>query len=254
MTSPWSALAIASVAFALMLAGAALGSGLRRRLQAHHLDEQTRDVVRLGSALIATITALLLGLLISAAHANYEAQRGEVREVAAHVILLDALLEGWGPDARPSRLHLRAGMDSLIRQTWAAQHTGNAGEDFHHKGVIADAYREIMALHPGTESQRDLKPQILATAMDAAKARLRLYERAHVRLPPLLIGAVLFWLFAIFVTFSLFSRLNLLSGSALLVFAFSAAVAVFILLELSDPFTGAMRLPDTALRTALPPL
>ena len=61
------ALAISLVAFVIMLGGAAAGVVLRRTLPKHHLNDHSKDVVRLGSALIATLSALVLGLLITSA-------------------------------------------------------------------------------------------------------------------------------------------------------------------------------------------
>ena len=82
-----------------MLLGAVFGVLLRRWLPDHHLDDHTRDLVRLGAGLVGTIAALVLGLLINSANSSYEAQRGEVRQIAANLILVDAVLDQYGPDA-----------------------------------------------------------------------------------------------------------------------------------------------------------
>jgi hypothetical protein len=65
---------------------------------------------------------------------------------------------------------------------------------------------------------------------------------------------LIFWLSIIFMSFGLFSRFNLVSGSALLVFALSAAGALFLVLELSSPFTGLMQISSVPLRNSLGPL
>ncbi len=84
---------ISLVACGVMLVGAVMGVLLRRWLPDHHLDEHTRDIVRLGAGLVGTIAALVLGLLINSASSSYEAQRNDVRQIATDVILLDDLLE-----------------------------------------------------------------------------------------------------------------------------------------------------------------
>jgi hypothetical protein len=60
-----SAAALSGIIFVLTLGGILLGALLRRTLPKHHLSEEAQDVVRLGVGLIATIAALVLGLLIA---------------------------------------------------------------------------------------------------------------------------------------------------------------------------------------------
>src|SRR5512138_810704 len=98
-----NALAISLLAALLMLAGAGSGILLRRRLPHHHLNEHSKDVVRLGASLVATITALLLGLLITSAKTSYETQRSEVRQIASKIVLLDNQLKRYGPEASAAR-------------------------------------------------------------------------------------------------------------------------------------------------------
>jgi fluoride ion exporter CrcB/FEX len=90
-----------------MLLGAVIGALLRRLLPDHHLDDHARDIIRLGAGLVGTIAALVLGLLINSANSSYEAQRGEIRQIAANLILLDAVLDQYGPEANPTRVLLR---------------------------------------------------------------------------------------------------------------------------------------------------
>src|SRR5262249_21361010 len=83
------------------LSGIFLGTLLRRGLPEHHLDEHAKDVVRLGVGLIATIAALVLGLLIAAAKSSFDTQTSQVRQITADLILLDNILAQYGPEARP---------------------------------------------------------------------------------------------------------------------------------------------------------
>ena len=50
-----------------MFGGMLLGVFLRTRLPTHHLSDESRDAVKMGTAMIATLTALVLGLLIASA-------------------------------------------------------------------------------------------------------------------------------------------------------------------------------------------
>ena len=98
-----SALALSCLIFVLTLGGIFLGALLRRALPEHHLSKDSQDVVRLGTGLIGTIAALVLGLLIAAAKSSFDTQSTQVTQITADIILLDNLLAQYGQEARPIR-------------------------------------------------------------------------------------------------------------------------------------------------------
>jgi hypothetical protein len=106
-----------------MLLGAVVGALLRRLLPDHHLDDHARDIVRLGAGLVGTIAAMVLGLLINSANSSYEAQRGEIRQIAANHILLDAVLDQYGEEAKPTRVLLAT--EALLTLAWGPPREGN---------------------------------------------------------------------------------------------------------------------------------
>ena len=55
-------LLVSLIVFACVLGGAFLGIFLRNTLPKRHLSEATKDVVKLGTGLIGTITGLVLWL------------------------------------------------------------------------------------------------------------------------------------------------------------------------------------------------
>lgn len=238
-----------------MLAGAALGAQLRRALPEHHLNDHAKDIVRLGTSLVATISALVLGLLINSANSSFEAQRNEIRQMAANIILLDQLLERYGPETRPARQFLRAGIPPLVTQLWGE--LGAPGPQPMATEPSGNASRAYMALHelsPQSDAQRSLKIQALQTATDVQRSRLMLFERSHAGIPIPFLAILISWLTMIFVSFSLFTPLNPTSIVALAVIALSASSAIFLILEMGQPFNGLMQISSQALRTALPPL
>jgi hypothetical protein len=96
-----SALAVSCLMLVLTLGGILVGALLRRALPKHHLNKDSQDVVRLGVGLIATMAALVLGLLIAAARSSFETQSTQVTQITADIILLDNLLARYGPEGRP---------------------------------------------------------------------------------------------------------------------------------------------------------
>lgn len=238
-----------------MTGGAAGGALLRRRLPGHHLDEHAKDIVRLGAGLVATISALVLGLLINSASGSFEAQRGEVRQMAANFILLDQLLERYGPESQPARQFLRGGLDGLVTQLWGGSAaTANRVITTEPGTNAARVYSAIHDLSPQNETQRSIKVLTLQTAADIQRSRLMLFERSHAGLPMPLLAILIAWLVMIFVSFSLFTPLNPTSMVALVFIALSAASAIFLILEMGQPFSGLMQTSSAPLRTALPPL
>jgi hypothetical protein len=250
-----SPIEISLIIFALMIAGAALGALLRRALPEHHLDDHAKDIVRLGTGLVATISALVLGLLINSAASSYEAQRNEVRQMAAGLILLDQLLERYGSEARPVRATMRQAIGPVIDQLWGDGRAHAAGS--HSLQQSSAGARAFLALHdlaPTNELQRSLQGQAIATAINIQRSRLMLFERAHAGIPTPFLAVLVFWLTMIFVSFCLFSPLNPTSMAALALIALSASGAIFLILEMNQPFGGLMQISGDALRTALPPL
>ena len=250
-----SPIEISLLSFVLMLGGAATGSVLRRALPGHHLDEHAKDIIRLGAGLVATISALVLGLLISSANSSFEAQRNEVRQMAANIILLDQLLERYGPETRPVRQMVRDGIEPLVIQLWGELgHRGPQPLATEPSGNASRAYMALHELAPQTDTQRSIKAQAIQTATNIQSSRLMLFERSHAGIPGPFLAILVFWLMMIFVSFCLFSPLNPTSIVALIFIALSASGAIFLILEMGQPFDGLMQISNRALRTALTPL
>src|SRR5262245_52939839 len=98
---------ISSIVFAATFAGALVGSLLRRILPDHHLASESKDVVRLGIGLVASMSALVLGLLVASAKSTYDADRSTVIQISAKIIVLDRLLATIGKEAEPAREQLK---------------------------------------------------------------------------------------------------------------------------------------------------
>src|SRR5262245_55059837 len=109
---------LSCVIFLLVLGGILVGTALRRILPNHHLSKETQDVVRLGAGLIATIAALVLGLLIGGAKGSFDVRNTQVKQLTANIILLDNLLAQYGPDAVPLRRQVRDAINPLIERLW----------------------------------------------------------------------------------------------------------------------------------------
>src|SRR5271169_541454 len=95
------------IVFACVFGGTFIGMVLRNRLPEHHLSGATKDVVRLGTGLIGTIAALVLGLLIASANSTFETQSTQIQQLTADIVLLDSTLAQYGPETASARNLLR---------------------------------------------------------------------------------------------------------------------------------------------------
>jgi hypothetical protein len=248
-------IAISLGTFAIVLCGAVVGDLLRRALPKHHLDADTKDVVRLGTGLIGTIAALVLGLLIASASSSYDSQGNQVQRMAVNLILLDQLLTQYGAETRAAREELRASVGPLIQRIWHGSLAGQRNPaPFRATQAAEGAYAANLALTPQTETQGALKTRAIDISNDLVRGRLLLLEQEGGSIPAPFLAVLVFWLAVIFASFSLFSRVHATLAIALVVFALSAASTIFLILELSQPFYGLMQISSAPLANALAPL
>src|SRR5271169_7119866 len=91
---------------------------VRNLLPEGHLRDDVKDVIRLSTGLIGTIAALVLGLLIASAKTSYDARDTQIKQITSNIILLDTLLEHYGPDARNLRVILRGALGPMADRIW----------------------------------------------------------------------------------------------------------------------------------------
>jgi len=243
---------VSLLAFALMVGGMFGGAILRRSLPEHHMDSHAKDVVRLGASLLATMSGLLLGLLISSANGSFASQRLQVKHLAQDIILLDQLLVRYGSETQSARELLRATVSPFVDEVWSKD--GAPTPRAHTLQTNMPAARLFLALHelsPRTDLQASIRTQMIQTMLDIAKSRIALFEEGDTSLPVPFLMILLFWLSALFASFSLFSPLKPISIGALLVTAASASGALFLIFEMSQPFSGLMKIPRSAITDAL---
>src|ERR1700722_15157914 len=248
-----SSVVLSSIIFALMLCGILLGGLLRSILPQHHLSKDTQEVVRLGVGLIATMAALVVGLLIASAKSSFDTQNGQVKQITADIILLDELLSQYGPDARPIRENIRAAIPPFADRIWQEK-TSGTGAPYATNPVAQDVYVDIQTLAPKTDLQRSLQSRAIQISTSVAQSRLLLFTETDRSFPLPFLGILALWLVIIFISFSLFSTLNTTVFASLSLFALSASCAIFLILELGQPFTGLLSISSAPLRNALAPL
>ena len=246
---------VSFVAFIVILGGALSGVALRKTSPDRHLTSDTKETVRLGTGLIATIAALVLGLLIAAANGSYQTQSGHVQHLAADIILLDQLLAQYGPEGRTARVELRRATGPMVDHIWKESGSGAARQaPFAAASAGQDMVAVVLQLSPRNDVQKAIKDRAMGVITDIAQTRLLLFEQSGGAIPLPFLVVLIFWLSIIFCSFGLFSDPNPILIGAFVICSLSAAAALFLVLEMSQPFSGLMQISSAPLRNALGPL
>jgi len=241
------------IAFGCIFGGTLLGMALRNRLPGHHLSSDSKDVVKLGTGMIATLAALVLGLLIASAKGTFETITNEVRQTGAKTIMVDRLLAQYGPETGEARAFLRRGVALAVDRIWPEETKTVAVEQVGQLGSGIEPFQDkLRQLSPRNEAQRELKMKALQVSADIAEARWLLAEQAgqsSIPIPFLVI--LVFWLTVIFASFGLFSPRNTTVIIVMFLCALSAAGSLYLILELDQPYNGIMKISSEPLRKAI---
>jgi hypothetical protein len=247
-----SNIAVAAITFACAFSGALGATVLRSRLPSAHLSKESQDVVRLGIGLVATMTALLLGLVTAAARTTFDAQDQAIRNSATAILTLDRHLARYGPETKPTRDLIRAVLVYRLETIW---HEGSPpGADPEVANAIPPIEQienQILALSPQTDNQRWFKAEALKLSDEVVRTRWRIlgFSGGSVPLPFLVV--VIFWLTVTFTSFGLYAPRNATVIAVLFVSAVSVAAAVFLIMELDGPFDGVIKVSSAPIRYAL---
>src|ERR1051326_9426837 len=104
----------ALIVFGCLIAAVLVGRAIRNLLPDEHVTSDSRDAIKLAMGLVATMSALVLGLLVSSAKGSYDTQRTEVIQMAAKITFLGRLLDAYGPEASGVRAQLRGDRKSVV--------------------------------------------------------------------------------------------------------------------------------------------
>jgi hypothetical protein len=245
-----NSIAIGSITFAFGFGGALLGMAIRSALPQGHMSSESKDAVKVAMALVSTMCAIVLGLLIASAKSSYDTQNNELTDMSSKLILLDRVLAHYGPESKEAREELRNAAISALDHMWAKDNSGlsQMGPVSTNSEIL---YDKIQALSPKDDAQRSIQSQALSLVFALGQTRWLMYEqRAGSGSIPLLM-VLIFWLTALFISFGLFAPRNATVYATLLVSALSVSFAIFLILELYTPYVGVIRISDTTLRAAL---
>jgi hypothetical protein len=245
-----SAIAIGLVVFALVFGSALLAMFVHSKLPEDHLSSDSKDVVKLGVALIATMSALVLSLLISSAKTAFDTRSNQLVQAAADIVLLDRALARYGPETKEARSLLQRDVAETVERFWPEN--GAKRIAIASGASPAEAmYDKVDELAPQNEAQRALRSQALTLAVNVGQMRLLMLEHMGSSIPLPFLVILVFWLCIIFASFGLFAPRNPTVIAVLGVCALSVAGAIFLIIELDRSFEGLLQVSGVPMRAAL---
>jgi hypothetical protein len=232
--------------------GALIGVFAGPFLPRQHLSAESRDAIKISIAMVGTVTALVLGLLIASAKTSFDLKQNELKEAATKIILLDQTLRDYHAPDDELRLFLRRSLLDRFHQLWPDAGMEKLVPSALTEGSSLEELQErLLALSPGNDAQRWLKERALDIASDMQATRWRAVEQSGTEVQWPFLAILLFWLVMIFVSFGIFAPRNASVLAALLVSSLSVAGAVYLFLNLDQPYSGPIRISGAPLMMAL---
>ena len=241
----------ALIVFGAQMSGWLLGRVMRARLPHEHLTSSTRDAVILAVGVVATLSALVLSLMISSAKTSYDADRLSVVEVAAGILMIDRSLAHYGPESRSARDALRELTGLAAAEVSTEPPSGTqitSGPPLPH---LTKLQSSILSLSPANDSQRWAKTRALSLSTDLERSRMLLAERSDGSIPLLFLIVLMIWLATLYLAWAIFAPANWIVWASAVGGALAFAMAIFLILELDRPFHGFVRVSNESLLATL---
>lgn len=233
-----SALLVAAIVFVVLFACAILGTYLRERMPEQHLNDDSKHLIEISLGVIGTVAGLVLGLLVATSFGTFQSQRTAVITVAAKIALLDRGLAFYGPEAIPARQQLKTTTNRIITDTWSPTRTSLLEPASNGGGPRL--YELIQGLNATTDTQKSIKGAAIGIAVDIAQQRWLMYAQQAAGVSPVLIGILAFWFAITFIAFGLMAVRNPTTITALFLCSLAISGAVYLVEQLSSPFSGAI--------------
>jgi hypothetical protein len=243
-----SSLDISLITLGFLLGGVLLGMRLQGLLPNTHLSKESQDTVKLGAGMVATMTALILGLLVSSAKSSFDAMNIALAQNGAKIVQLDYLLAQYGPEAQPLRLALKQSLAERVASIWSR---GGGLQAVEKVTAMLDFQAGLRELKPTNDLQKSILVEAQRISTDVWQTRLFMIEQQQTPVSPVLLVLLVFWLTLLFTSFGLFAPRNLTVFAVLFVCALSVASAVFLILEMSHPLEGHIKASSAPLVKAL---
>jgi hypothetical protein len=248
---------------ALFSLSALAGVALRGRLREEHLSNENMDAIRLVTGLLVTFAALILSLQLSTARTAFNAASKDRATYAAQLANLDQCLRTLGSTMEPTRLQLRQYTAAVIASTWPEEPPPSVegmldvsrmplrGEDVQLTGIMSAIGRAVDAVPPADTSGSNAAARCRADYQLVMQGRWAVIEDTHAPSGSMFVAIISIWLALVFLSFGLQIPRRRLTAIVLLIGVFSISSVMFVIVDLSEPYTGFFGIPSSSMREAL---
>src|SRR6266481_3593447 len=220
----------------------------QRQLE-HGTSDCGRDRRGVGSA---SLMSAVVGLLIASAKGSFDLRDAEYRHSCANIILLDRAMAHYGPETKVGRDLLRQFAENRLRAVWPEDCRQRAHIECAPMEVDREAMQDVLrALAPKHDAQRWLQSRALQISTDIEQLHWLLIEQSGSTIQWPFLAILVFWLTMIFISFGLSAPPNATVITTLLVCSLSISGAIYLILQLHQPFDWPMKLSSAPLRTAI---
>ena len=247
-----SSLTIGLISAGCIFGGVLLGLLLRSLLPDQHLHDESKDTVKVGAGMIATVSALVLGLLVASAKNTFDSTEAEITQRSAKIILLDRVLADYGPETRATRAQLHNTVAATIEMLWPAEEKEVSGlTGYEQTNGMEFVQMTLLKVTPTTDAQRQLFATAQQIISDLRQSRWLLIEQMQHVIPIPFLVVLLFWLTMLHISFGLLAPRNATVITVLLISALSVSGAIFIILDMTHPLQGMIKVSSVPMRNAL---
>ena len=240
------------IALACVFSAALLGTTFRKRIPERYQASDSKDVVRLVMGLVVTTVAIALGLLVGSAKSFFDTQNAEMAQIAANYVVLDRMLDQYGPEANDVRAALRTVLANQLEERNQLLGSNKMYRDIKSGATMGESIIDkIHGLSPKDDDQKFLRQQGLNLAVQLAQIRWLMYAQNSVPFPRFLLLMLIGWLILLFVSFGIFAPRNTLVLGGFLASAMAVCGAILLILQMYNPQRGLIRVSDAPLHAAM---
>jgi hypothetical protein len=245
-----SSLHVAFATWVAVLSAGLLGLVLSRVLPEAHTSDRSRDILGGSVGMMSLLLALVLGLLIWTAYGVTQTQKNELQLLTAHALEFDLEMKQYGAEGDKARQMLRTEMVWAHEQFWGDEQAKADALNVSY-GNMASMNAYLVSLKPATDAQRQLLNAAALHYGQIGETRLLMSLQLYDPVSWPLILIVIAWSCLLFCGYGVLSRPNLTTITALSLLGASVASAIFLILELSQPYTSSVRLSPALIEQAI---
>jgi hypothetical protein len=245
-----SSLAISLIVTGVIVLGGVVGLVLQRVLPERYTMDKARDMIGGVVGQLTLLLVLVNGLLIWTAYGVYSTQQTELQTLVARALEFDLEMRQYGPEADEARGMLRTDLVWAHEQFWGDDTSRAAAYEASYK-AMGSLNKFLDGLTPKTPAQTSLLAAARSNYAFIGEQRLLMSLQAATPIPWPLIYAVTFWASLLFAAMGLLSRLSPMSLAMLVMGSASIGLAIFLILEFSQPYTSSIRVSPAPLEQAI---